>query len=343
MRGGKHTWDGGSGVCPCSSLRYVLQQRQHVCMPSSVPAVSHRTRCLCHATAPHRWVQVREELLLTPHGRERLLAGRPKIQGVPWIDEYVAALQQASLELPGDSKIGQLESSIVTLLQLAQPLTLPLFCMLFPCSMAALPGSPSRRRSVCTARTASTTTAQKPRQQPAFERWRWRPLPQTWLLLRRCTSPAMQRRLCQSAPLPTQLRLLPRLPSVPRRRRRMASSQPVPRTVAPPSRQRRQLSMTMQDFTMLGSAQAGRALGKPSTSRPPPLWQLQPATRRPRLCRANGRLQLASHCLQLGLAPSMQSAAGLALLPPPRPPQQAMSLRSHRWEQAECRVQPCHP
>lgn len=43
-----------------------------------------------------RWVQVREELLQTPHGRERLLAGRPKVEGVAWMEEHVAAIQQAS-------------------------------------------------------------------------------------------------------------------------------------------------------------------------------------------------------------------------------------------------------
>ncbi|KAI7842289.1 hypothetical protein COHA_003930 [Chlorella ohadii] len=41
-----------------------------------------------------KWVDIRQELLQTPHGRERLLAGRPKIEGVPWIDEHVASIKQ---------------------------------------------------------------------------------------------------------------------------------------------------------------------------------------------------------------------------------------------------------
>lgn len=42
-----------------------------------------------------RWVQLRQELLQTPHGRERLLAGRPRVEGVAWMDEAVAAIKQA--------------------------------------------------------------------------------------------------------------------------------------------------------------------------------------------------------------------------------------------------------
>ena len=41
-----------------------------------------------------RWVTLRQELLQTPHGRQRLLAGRPKIEGVQWIEEEVAAIRQ---------------------------------------------------------------------------------------------------------------------------------------------------------------------------------------------------------------------------------------------------------
>lgn len=43
---------------------------------------------------PRRWAEIRQELLQTPHGRERLLAGRPKIEGVPWIEEQIAAIKQ---------------------------------------------------------------------------------------------------------------------------------------------------------------------------------------------------------------------------------------------------------
>lgn len=104
----------GWGVVPLLPCLVCSSKGMLACMTSPAPAVSHRSCCLCHAAAPRRWVRVREELLLTPHGRERLLAGRPKIQGVPWIDEYVAALQQASEKLPGDSQIGQFEGGIVT-------------------------------------------------------------------------------------------------------------------------------------------------------------------------------------------------------------------------------------
>lgn len=44
--------------------------------------------------ATPRWAEIRQELLQTPHGRERLLAGRPRIEGVPWIDEQVASIKQ---------------------------------------------------------------------------------------------------------------------------------------------------------------------------------------------------------------------------------------------------------
>lgn len=44
--------------------------------------------------ATPRWAEIRQELLQTPHGRERLLAGRPRIEGVPWIDEHVASIKQ---------------------------------------------------------------------------------------------------------------------------------------------------------------------------------------------------------------------------------------------------------
>ncbi|KAL4445752.1 hypothetical protein ABPG77_008951 [Micractinium sp. CCAP 211/92] len=47
-----------------------------------------------------KWVQLRQELLQTPRGRERLLAGRPRVEGVAWMDEAVAALRQERLRLP---------------------------------------------------------------------------------------------------------------------------------------------------------------------------------------------------------------------------------------------------
>ncbi|KAL4425865.1 hypothetical protein ABPG75_009881 [Micractinium tetrahymenae] len=43
-----------------------------------------------------KWVRLRQELLQTPHGWERLLAGRPRVEGVAWMDEAVAAIKQAS-------------------------------------------------------------------------------------------------------------------------------------------------------------------------------------------------------------------------------------------------------
>ncbi|PRW58862.1 CHAD domain-containing [Chlorella sorokiniana] len=43
-----------------------------------------------------KWANIRQDLLQTPHGRERLLAGRPKIEGVSWIDEHVTSIKQGA-------------------------------------------------------------------------------------------------------------------------------------------------------------------------------------------------------------------------------------------------------
>lgn len=46
------------------------------------------------------WKGLREELLRTPHGRERLLAGRPRVQGVEWMEAHAASIKQAR-RVPG--------------------------------------------------------------------------------------------------------------------------------------------------------------------------------------------------------------------------------------------------
>ena len=63
-----------------------------------VPACDAHCHSPCHTSAPAaaaaRWATLRAELLATPHGRERLLAGRPRIHGVPWIEEQAAAIRE---------------------------------------------------------------------------------------------------------------------------------------------------------------------------------------------------------------------------------------------------------
>ena len=319
---------------------------------------------LRHATAPRRWVRVRQELLQTPHGRQRLLAGRPKIHGVPWIDEYVAALQQASGNAAwGQLAVGQFGSSTGPCLPRGSQVCVS--GMPAPVrSTAPLMGSPSsssRRRSTSTASPASTTTLPRSRQQPARQRQPSQsPLPQSWLVLlcRRRLPREMLRRLCHPAPLPPQPRLPPSMPpAASRQLPTLASWQPAQRTAATLSRQRPRLWMLRQTFRMLWSAWAARALGRQFTSPPPPLWQMPPALSLPRLpllpmpmpsgrvglrlargggCRSSGRLRRASPCLQLrlrlGLGLGMQRAAGLApLLQPPLRVMSLRSLRSCRW------------
>lgn len=46
-----------------------------------------------------RWVALRQELLATPHGRARLLAGRPRVEGVAWMDQFVAEVQQVRVHV----------------------------------------------------------------------------------------------------------------------------------------------------------------------------------------------------------------------------------------------------
>ena len=46
---------------------------------------------------PCRWVKFRDEVLKQPNGRDILVSGRPKNQGVEWITERISALIRVSI------------------------------------------------------------------------------------------------------------------------------------------------------------------------------------------------------------------------------------------------------
>lgn len=72
-----------------------LSRRTVACRPR--PPLTRGSLCpalTTSQTAPSRWMRLREELLQTPHGRERLLAGRPRVEGVEWMEEHADAVRQ---------------------------------------------------------------------------------------------------------------------------------------------------------------------------------------------------------------------------------------------------------
>ncbi|KAI3424815.1 hypothetical protein D9Q98_008201 [Chlorella vulgaris] len=57
-----------------------------------------------------KWLEVRKDLLQTPDGRARLLAGRPKVQGVNWMEEHEAAIQEHAAPPKKRGKAGRRHS-----------------------------------------------------------------------------------------------------------------------------------------------------------------------------------------------------------------------------------------